>query len=145
MIGAIIGGVLLVVIVSGLAIYFLLKRRRAQQPRAENVVELKQPPLGVGSPVVGAGKSDYGDLLFVPRASKIAGNQCAQYASNNSAKPKSSNYATNASEFKAGILQESTYGLIRDTDHYAKSAAEFNVGVSQEPYAEINDNDADLK
>jgi hypothetical protein len=143
-IGVIIGGAVFVIVVAGLAIYFLLKRRRAQQPRAENV-ELKQPSLGVGSRVVGAGKSEYGGLLFVPQDAAIAGNY-AQHASNYAAKPKSSEYAANAAEFKAGILQESNYGLIRDTDHYAKSTAEFKVGVSQEPnYAEINDNDADLK
>jgi hypothetical protein len=142
-IGAIIGGAVLIVIVAGLAIFFLLKRRHAQQPPAETVIELKQPPLGLVSHVVGAGKSDYGGLLFDPRdaaASKIAGNEYAQCASNNDGKPKSSNYAASAAEFKAGIPQESDYGLIRDTDHYAKSAADFKVGVSQEPnYAEIND------
>lgn len=119
------------------------------EPWIIGAIKLKQPPLGVGSHVVGAGKSDYGGLLFVPRdtaASKIAGNEYAQYASNNADMPKSSDYAANATEFMAGILQESNYGLIRDTDHYAKSAAEFKVSVSQEPnYAEINDKDADLK
>jgi len=59
---------------------------------------------------------------------------------------QSSNYAASATEFKAGILQEANYGLIRDTDHYAKNAAEFKLGVSHEPnYAEINDNNAHVK
>jgi len=129
-IGAIIGGVALVAIVAGLAIYFLLKRRHAQQLPAKNVIELKQP----------AGKSEYGDLLFVApdaAASKIAGNQNVH-----ADKSKSSQYSANTADLTADILPESNYGLIRDTDLYAKSATEFKVGVSQEPnYAEINDAD----
>jgi hypothetical protein len=137
LIGAIIGGAVFVTIVVGLAIYFFFKRRHAQQSPAEDVIELKQPP---GSVVVGAGTSDHG-LLRDAAASTIAGNEYAQFNAN---KPKSSNYAANTAEFKAGVLQESNYGLIRDTDHYAKSTAEFKMSVSQAPnYAEIND--ADLK
>jgi hypothetical protein len=105
--GVIVGGAVFVLILVGLAVFFLLKHRR-QAKAPSDAKEPKQP------------HADYGAL-----PSKLT-----------------SNYAANAGEFKAGISQDSNYGLVRDTDHYAKSAVEFKAGVSQESsYGVIRDDE----
>jgi hypothetical protein len=92
-VGVVIGGTVFVIVVAGLAIYCLLKRRGPQQPRAENDFEHERPAKPKSTYAANAAEFKAGIL------------QESNYG-------RVDRYAKNAAEFKVGVSQEPNYADI---------------------------------